>query len=51
MTEDAPSPIGFIGLGAMGEPMARHLLDRFGQLTVWNQIGRASCRERVFRAV
>lgn len=37
MTDDAPSPIGFIGLGAMGEPMARHLLDRFGQLIVWNR--------------
>ncbi len=37
MTEDAPLPVGFIGLGAMGEPMARHLLDRFGQLTVWNR--------------
>jgi 3-hydroxyisobutyrate dehydrogenase len=37
VTEDAPLPVGFIGLGAMGEPMARHLLDRFGQLTVWNR--------------
>lgn len=37
MTEDAPSPIGFIGLGAMGEPMARHLLQRLGQLMVWNR--------------
>lgn len=37
MTEDAPLPVGFIGLGAMGAPMARHLLDRFGQLTVWNR--------------
>jgi 3-hydroxyisobutyrate dehydrogenase len=37
VTEDLPLSLGFIGLGAMGEPMARHLLDRFGQLTVWNR--------------
>lgn len=37
MTKHAAAPVGFIGLGAMGEPMACHLLDQLGQLTVWNR--------------
>ena len=37
MTKHAAAPVGFIGLGVMGEPMARHLLDQLGQLTVWNR--------------
>ncbi|MDE2316909.1 MAG: hypothetical protein KGK06_10930, partial [Xanthomonadaceae bacterium] len=28
VTKHAAAPVGFIGLGAMGEPMARHLLDQ-----------------------
>lgn len=29
--------VGFIGLGIMGRPMAKHLLDAGHQLTVWNR--------------
>ncbi len=29
--------VGFIGLGIMGRPMARHLIDAGHQLTVWNR--------------
>lgn len=29
--------IGFIGLGIMGRPMAKHLIDAGHQLTVWNR--------------
>ena len=31
------SKLGFIGLGAMGEPMALHLVKEHGALTVWNR--------------
>src|SRR5580704_19737945 len=36
MTANAPI-IGFIGLGAMGEPMARNLAKAGTQLVVWNR--------------
>ena len=29
--------IGFIGLGIMGRPMAKHLIDAGHSLTVWNR--------------
>jgi 3-hydroxyisobutyrate dehydrogenase len=29
--------IGFVGLGVMGAPMAGHLLDAHGRVTVWNR--------------
>ena len=32
-----PAPVGFIGLGAMGEPMARNLLAAGTPLVVWNR--------------
>lgn len=33
----ADQQIAFLGLGAIGEPMARHLARAFGRLTVWNR--------------
>ncbi|MET1085767.1 MAG: NAD(P)-dependent oxidoreductase [Arthrobacter sp.] len=33
---DRPS-VALMGLGPMGEPMARRLLDGYGELTVWNR--------------
>jgi len=35
-TDSSPS-VGFIGLGAMGEPMAMNLIRALGHLTVWNR--------------
>lgn len=37
MSERSVPSIGFIGLGAMGEPMALNLARRYGRLTVWNR--------------
>jgi 2-hydroxy-3-oxopropionate reductase len=33
----APEPVGFIGLGTMGRPMARHLVRAGFRVTVWNR--------------
>lgn len=37
MTADEPAPVGFIGLGAMGEPMALNLAKAGTPLLVWNR--------------
>ena len=37
MTEKSTAPIGFIGLGAMGEPMALNLVKTGRRLVVWNR--------------
>ncbi len=37
MTETSPAPIGFIGLGSMGEPMALNLAKAEKPLLVWNR--------------
>lgn len=37
MNDRSFPPIGFIGLGAMGEPMALKLAGRCDRLTVWNR--------------
>jgi 3-hydroxyisobutyrate dehydrogenase-like beta-hydroxyacid dehydrogenase len=36
-TDTNSSPIGFIGLGHMGEPIARNLMDSGSPLVVWNR--------------
>jgi 3-hydroxyisobutyrate dehydrogenase len=38
MTENESIPIGFIGLGSMGEPMALNLAKAGTHLLVWNRI-------------
>ena len=43
MRASKPDCIGFIGLGLMGEPMARNLLRAGTPLVVWNRT-RARCR-------
>ncbi|MCA1703655.1 MAG: NAD(P)-dependent oxidoreductase [Actinobacteria bacterium] len=37
MTETPPAPVGFIGLGSMGEPMALNLAKAKTPLLVWNR--------------
>ena len=37
MTATSSSPVGFIGLGSMGEPMALNLLNAGTPLVVWNR--------------
>lgn len=37
MTNTAPQPVGFIGLGSMGEPMALNLIKAGIPLVVWNR--------------
>lgn len=42
MTRDSPAPVGFIGLGIMGQPMALNLARAGTPLIVWNR-SRAKC--------
>ena len=51
MTVQRPTEVSLLGLGRMGEPIARRLLAALGSLTVWNrsagkaaQLGRAGAR-------
>ncbi|MBK8189730.1 MAG: NAD(P)-dependent oxidoreductase [Vampirovibrionales bacterium] len=48
MTDILSKPLGFIGLGAMGEPMALNLLRAGAALTVWNRS--APARDRLAQA-
>lgn len=47
MTSDFETPVGFIGLGAMGEPMALNLIKAGTPLVIWNR-SREKC-DRVIR--
>ena len=46
------TPVSLLGLGRMGEPIARRLLAALGSLTVWNRTtGKAAAMLRSARSI
>jgi 3-hydroxyisobutyrate dehydrogenase len=45
MTDTPLVPVGFVGLGNMGEPMAFNLVKAGTPLLVWNRTTERGCRD------